>query len=125
MGKLRVKYLNDLGLSADESSFELIKKAYRKLALQYHPDKNKAPEAEDKFKQIAAAYEFLSLSPTEQEWREQQESLADEWHYSNLCSSLFTTAFTVLSSLTGCGFSQTSDYDSRYTTDNYSSKRRI
>lgn len=37
-----------------------IKKAYRKLARQYHPDVNKDPGAEDKFKEINSAYEILS-----------------------------------------------------------------
>lgn len=37
-----------------------IKKAYRKLARQYHPDVNKDPKAEEKFKEINAAYEILS-----------------------------------------------------------------
>ena len=37
-----------------------IKKAYRKLARQYHPDVNKDPGAEEKFKEINAAYEILS-----------------------------------------------------------------
>lgn len=37
-----------------------IKKAYRKLARQYHPDVNKDPGAEEKFKEINAAYEVLS-----------------------------------------------------------------
>ncbi|MFY9143625.1 DnaJ C-terminal domain-containing protein [Sulfuricurvum sp.] len=37
-----------------------IKKAYRKLARQYHPDVNKDPKAEEKFKEINAAYEVLS-----------------------------------------------------------------
>jgi len=37
-----------------------VKKAYRKLARQYHPDVNKDPDAEEKFKEINAAYEILS-----------------------------------------------------------------
>jgi molecular chaperone DnaJ len=36
-----------------------IKKAYRKLAMEYHPDRNPAPEAEARFKEITEAYEVL------------------------------------------------------------------
>ncbi len=42
------------------SSADEIKKAYRKLALQYHPDRNKTKEAEEKFKEVTKAYEVLS-----------------------------------------------------------------
>ncbi|CAG2173308.1 unnamed protein product, partial [Oppiella nova] len=56
MGK---DYYSILGISKN-ATVDDIKKAYRKLALKYHPDKNKAPEAEEKFKLIAEAYEVLS-----------------------------------------------------------------
>ena len=48
-----------LGVSKNASQQE-IKSAYRKLALKWHPDKNKSKEAEGKFKEINKAYEVLS-----------------------------------------------------------------
>lgn len=52
-------YYEVLGVSRSATADE-IKKAYRKLALQFHPDKNKAADAETKFKEINQAYEALS-----------------------------------------------------------------
>ena len=54
-------YYEVLGLSKGASEDD-IKKAYRKLAKQYHPDINKSPDAETKFKEINEAYEVLSDS---------------------------------------------------------------
>jgi len=52
-------YYQVLGVSKTSSADE-IKKAYRKLALMYHPDRNKSKEAEGKFKEVTRAYEVLS-----------------------------------------------------------------
>ncbi len=52
-------YYEVLGLSKGASEQE-IKKAYRTLAKKYHPDMNKEPGAEEKFKEINEAYEVLS-----------------------------------------------------------------
>ena len=56
MGK---DYYKILGVPRAASEGE-IKKAYKKMALKYHPDKNTSPGAEEKFKDIAEAYEVLS-----------------------------------------------------------------
>ena len=51
------KLYDALGVSPGATDAEL-KKSYRKLALQFHPDKN--PDAGDRFKEISHAYEVLS-----------------------------------------------------------------
>lgn len=56
MGK---DYYKILGIARTASEDD-VKKAYRKMALRFHPDKNKSAGAEDKFKEIAEAYEVLS-----------------------------------------------------------------
>lgn len=51
-------YYNVLGVDKNASETE-IKKKYKQLALKFHPDRNKEPGAEDKFKEISEAYEVL------------------------------------------------------------------
>jgi molecular chaperone DnaJ len=58
-------YYKILGVPKTATADE-IKKAYRKLAVQYHPDKNKSKDASDKFKEVSKAYEVLSDSQKRQ-----------------------------------------------------------
>ena len=52
-------YYEILGVSKSASD-EQIKKAFRKLALEFHPDRNKSPDASEKFKEISEAYQVLT-----------------------------------------------------------------
>ncbi|KAI5612931.1 DnaJ (Hsp40)-like, subfamily B, member 5-like, partial [Silurus asotus] len=54
-----VDHYSVLGVSSD-SNEEEIRRAYKRLALRYHPDKNPEADAEEKFKQIAQAYDVLT-----------------------------------------------------------------
>ena len=53
------KLYETLGIEKSSSAAQ-IKKAYRKKALRMHPDKSKAPDAEDRFRELQAAYDVLS-----------------------------------------------------------------
>jgi len=59
MSQSKRDYYEVLGVPRNATKDE-IKAAYRKLALQYHPDRNKSPDAEEKFKEISEAYAVLS-----------------------------------------------------------------
>jgi len=67
-------YYETLGVKRDASQ-EAIQRAYRKLARQYHPDMNKSPEAEAKFKQASEAYEVLK----DAEKRKKYDTLGRNW----------------------------------------------
>ena len=70
-------YYKILGISKTASSDE-IKKAYRKLAVKYHPDKNPNDKsAEEKFKEISEAHEVLGNV----EKRKKYDELGENWNY--------------------------------------------
>ncbi len=70
-----VDYYGTLGVDKKAEADE-IQKAYRKLARKYHPDINKTPEAETKFKQINEAYQVLSDS----EKRAKYDQFGSAWN---------------------------------------------
>ena len=67
-------YYKTLGVERSASASE-IQKAFRKLARKYHPDINKSPEAEDKFKSVNEAHEILK----DPEKRRRYDSLGPNW----------------------------------------------
>jgi curved DNA-binding protein len=68
-------YYATLGVKKDASQ-EDIQKAYRKLARKFHPDVNKAPEAEVKFKEVGEAYEVLK----DPEKRQKYDQYGSAWN---------------------------------------------
>jgi curved DNA-binding protein len=67
-------YYGVLGVSRDADQ-DAIRRAYRKLAREYHPDLNSDEDAEDRFKEIGEAYEVLS----DPEKRERYDRLGENW----------------------------------------------
>ncbi len=64
-----------LGVGRDASASE-IKRAYRKAALEWHPDKNSAPDAEQRFIRIGQAYEVLGNEDSRREYDRYGSSLS-------------------------------------------------
>ena len=119
-------YYEVLGVSRDASEDE-IKKAYRKLAMKYHPDKNPDnKEAEEKFKEASEAYEVLSDKEKRQLYDQYGHAGIDQqfgnggfsWndfsHFDDI-SDLFGGGFSsIFDTLFGGGFSSRSRESQRY-----------
>ena len=60
-----------LGVAKDASDAE-IKRAYRKLARQYHPDRNDDPAAEERFKRIQSAHEKIGTPEARQQFEQER-----------------------------------------------------
>lgn len=72
---------------SESASPEEIKKAYRKLARKYHPDVNKDPSAEEKFKELNAAYEVLSNPEKKQQYDQHGDSMFGGQNFSDFARS--------------------------------------
>jgi hypothetical protein len=80
-----------LDIENNEITLEILKKQYRRKALQYHPDKNKSENASSKFVEIRGAYEYLL--------KYLDQNINDEANYSN--NGYVNTLFSFLQNILG------------------------
>jgi curved DNA-binding protein CbpA len=73
-----VDYYKELGLNRYSTSYD-IRTAYKRLALKWHPDRNKAKDAEEKFKKIKQAYDVLIDENRRREYDQQQQQQQNTW----------------------------------------------
>eukprot|EP01054_Gregarina_sp_Poly1_P010165 Gregarina_sp_Poly_1__10164@NODE_699_length_6701_cov_39_270274_g527_i0_p3_GENE_NODE_699_length_6701_cov_39_270274_g527_i0NODE_699_length_6701_cov_39_270274_g527_i0_p3_ORF_typecomplete_len390_score50_62DnaJ/PF00226_31/7_3e25DUF1977/PF09320_11/0_00015RPT/PF13446_6/0_0057TPR_16/PF13432_6/0_0084TPR_16/PF13432_6/1_1e03TPR_14/PF13428_6/0_023TPR_14/PF13428_6/1_1e03PMI_typeI/PF01238_21/0_008TPR_MalT/PF17874_1/0_062TPR_MalT/PF17874_1/2_9e03TPR_9/PF13371_6/0_095TPR_8/PF13181_6/0_14TPR_8/PF13181_6/6_3e03TPR len=94
-------YYQMLGLKQDAND-DAIKKAYRKLALQLHPDKNSAPKAEEAFKKISKAFQTLSDAAKRKRYDHTGQE-DDQPHVASQHDSEFMTAEELFQAFFGFG----------------------
>ncbi|ALM79068.1 cobalamin ABC transporter permease [Helicobacter pylori] len=112
---------------SENASQDEIKKSYRRLARQYHPDLNKTKEAEEKFKEINAAYEILSDEEKRRQYDQFGDNMFGGQNFSDFARSRSTSEDLddILSSIFGRGgfsqrFSQNSQGFSGFNFSNFS-----
>ncbi|GAA8048934.1 DnaJ family protein [Helicobacter pylori] len=112
---------------SENASQDEIKKSYRRLARQYHPDLNKTKEAEEKFKEINAAYEILSDEEKRRQYDQFGDNMFGGQNFSDFARSRRTSEDLddILSSIFGRGgfsqrFSQNSQGFSGFNFSNFS-----
>lgn len=76
----RLKYFKVLGISPTDNP-EALKKAYRKMAFRYHPDKNSSADAHFRFIQITEAYEILTGQRKPSNELQKQKAKTEEEHF--------------------------------------------
>ncbi|GAA9728257.1 DnaJ family protein [Helicobacter pylori] len=111
---------------SENASQDEIKKSYRRLARQYHPDLNKTKEAEEKFKEINAAYEILSDEEKRRQYDQFGDNMFGGQNFSDFARSRSTSEDLddILSSIFGRGgfsqrFSQNSQGFSGFSFSNF------
>ncbi|WRF13245.1 DnaJ domain-containing protein [Helicobacter pylori] len=112
---------------SENANQDEIKKSYRRLARQYHPDLNKTKEAEEKFKEINAAYEILSDEEKRRQYDQFGDNMFGGQNFSDFARSRRTSEDLddILSSIFGRGdfsqrFSQNSQGFSGFNFSNFS-----
>ncbi|WRE74650.1 DnaJ domain-containing protein [Helicobacter pylori] len=112
---------------SENASQDEIKKSYRRLARQYHPDLNKTKEAEEKFKEINAAYEILSDEEKRRQYDQFGDNMFGGQNFSDFARSRSASEDLddILSSIFGKGgfsqrFSQNSQGFSGFNFSNFS-----
>ncbi|EMH43450.1 DnaJ domain protein [Helicobacter pylori GAMchJs106B] len=112
---------------SENASQDEIKKSYRRLARQYHPDLNKTKEAEEKFKEVNAAYEILSDEEKRRQYDQFGDNMFGGQNFSDFARSRRTSEDLddILSSIFGRGgfsqrFSQNSQGFSGFNFSNFS-----